>query len=182
MISTPNIGKLCGNVSLAENLDHAQKNTSQESAGNGSDSSEDRCNESLDARHGTRVGCQRRIGGAEKNAGDGGKSGTYGECQRYGAVHIDAHELRGPLILGYREHGLPCLCFADECSEREDDHYAACDRNDRLTGNDQRSAGKLKIRYAYNRRKTLRVRTKDQEDDVLEEVADADGCDKHGQR
>ena len=73
------VGKLCGNICFGEYLDDTEKYAAQERSGYGADSTENSSRKALIPGIEPVVGVSV-LYTEQKNAGDGGQSGTDSEC------------------------------------------------------------------------------------------------------
>ena len=98
-----------------------------------------------------------------------------------GGVDVDAHELRGALVLGAGAHGLAHLGLAGEEGQSQHDDDAGDDGDTGDIGDGQFTAEEAQSALAEDGGEDLGVGGPEQQGCVLEEVADADGGDEHGQ-
>ena len=97
-------------------------------------------------------------------------------------IDVDAHELRGALVLGAGAHGLAHFRLAGEEGQRDHDDDAGGDRDKRGYADGHFAVEQMNGGVAENGREDLGVRRPEQLRGVLQEIAHADGGDEHGQR
>lgn len=173
------IRQLCGNIGLGEYFNHSQKEPAQQSAGDGTDSAENRGREGLDAGHGTQGGRDGRIVGAQEHRGDSRQTGADRERERDDLVDIDAHEPCRVLILRAGAHGATGLGPVDEQGQTDHDDQAGgnCDQSDKADG----QLAELESAAGHDRGKHLGRRGPEQLCPVLQKITDTDRCDQHRQ-
>ena len=176
------VRKLGGDVGFGEDLDDAHEQAAQQSAGDGTDAAENGCGEGFDARHGAGGGHQGGIGGAEQDACHSCQTRADGKGGGDGGVDVDAHELSGALVLGAGAHGLAHLGLTGEEGQTQHDDNADDDGDTGDIGDGQCTAKETQSALAEDGGEYLGVGGPEQQGCVLEEVADADGSDEHGQR
>ena len=175
------IGKLGGNIGLREILQNPQNHSAEKGPGYGTDPSQHRGDKGLDSGHRPCRRCQAGIGGAKEDARHCGEGRTDRKGHRDRRIDIDAHERGCPLVLGDREHRLPRLRAVDKEEQSRRDDKSRQYRRYGLSRNRERASGKMQGLNRDKGLEALRIRAKDKEGEILQEVGDADRRDQNGE-
>ena len=167
---------------LGKDLDDAQENTAQHGARDGTDAAEDGGGKGLDTGKRAGGGHEGGIGRAQQHAGDGSQRGADRKGHGDGAVHVDAHELGGGLVLGAGPHGLAHFGAAGKPGQGQHNDHAGQHGDDSHMGNGKLAVKELDGAGAHHGGKHLRVGLPQQQGGVLEKITHADGGNENGQR
>ena len=106
---------------------------------------------------------------------------SVGKGERNGGVHIDAHKLCGSFVLGYGLHGVAHFRLVDKQRERHHDD-CGCNNGDQCLARDDELPAEETERFdGHDRREGFRRRAPDEQRQVLQQIAHADGRNEHGE-
>ena len=136
----------------------------------------------LIAGHGSRVGGQRRIGGAQKHACDGGKGRANGKGQGNGSFTLMPIRVAAPLSSDTASIACPALVLLIKAGETEHDDNAGNNRYNRFPCDIELAVCQAQRLDSHHRGKGFCVSSENQKRYILQKVADADSRNQNRQR